>query len=177
MDIMPNLVSFLPVIFVAVVIVYEKLRQNRIRNEYDEMQLEIRGKGAWYGFYAMILCWAVCFLVEKLFGFRFLTAANAVFFGIMISGSVIVGYSILHDSYYGMNRTGSGNAAFLALIALIEAVSIVFLVLLIREGVFADLKSPCTDDRVMIILCIPMFTTILAATLIRRLRPEEEGAE
>jgi len=49
---MSNLISFIPVIFVAIVIVCEKLRQNKIRNEYDEMQLEIRGRGAWYGFYA-----------------------------------------------------------------------------------------------------------------------------
>ena len=48
---MSNLISFLPVAFVVIVIVHEKLRQNKIRNEYDEMQLAIRGKGAWYGFY------------------------------------------------------------------------------------------------------------------------------
>ncbi len=171
---MSNLISFIPVIFVAIVIVCEKLRQNKIRNEYDEMQLEIRGRGAWYGFYAMILYWAVCFLLEQALDVHFLTAVNAVFLGVMISGSVIVGYSILHDSYYGMNRAGSRNAAFLAVIAVIEVVAVVFLIRLLAEGVFADLRTPCRDERMMIVLCIPLFTTILTTTLIRRMKPEEE---
>ncbi len=177
MILMSNLISFLPVAFVVIVIVHEKLRQNKIRNEYDEMQLAIRGKGAWYGFYTLILYWAVCFFAEKTCDFHFLNAANAVFLGIMISGSVIVGYSILHDSYYGMNRTGSRNGFFLAVIAAIEAVSIIYLVLMIREGMFADFQVPCTDERLIVLLCIPMFTTILITTLIRRLSPEEEGEE
>ena len=174
MILMSNLISFLPVAFVVIVIVHEKLRQNKIRNEYDEMQLAIRGKGAWYGFYTLILYWAVCFFAEKTCDFHFLNAANAVFLGIMISGSVIVGYSILHDSYYGMNRAGSRNAAFLAVIAVIEAVAVVFLVKLFAEGVFKDLRTPCKDDRMLIVLCIPLFTTFLTATLIRRIKPEEE---
>ena len=171
---MSNLISFIPVIFVAIVIVCEKLRQNKIRSEYDEMQLEIRGRGAWYGFYAMILYWAACFLLEQGLDVHFLTAANAVFLGVMISGSVIVGYSILHDSYYGMNRAGSRNAAFLAVVAVIEVVAVVFLIRLFADGVFADLKTPCMDDRMLIVLCIPLFTTILVTTLIRRMKPEEE---
>ena len=172
---MSNLISFIPVLFVVIVIVCEKLRQNRIRNEYDEMQLEIRGRGAWYGFYAMILYWAACFLLETALEVHFLTARNAVFLGIMISGSVIVGYSILHDSYYGMNRNGSRNIPFLAVIAAIEIVCIVFLARMAAGGAFADLKTPCTDERLMIVLCIPLFTTILVTTVIRRMRPEEEG--
>ena len=171
---MSNLISFIPVIFVAIVIVCEKLRQNKIRSEYDEMQLEIRGRGAWYGFYAMILYWAACFLLEQALDVHFLTAANAVFLGVMISGSVIVGYSILHDSYYGMNRAGSKNVAFLAVITVIEVVAIVFLIMLLAEGAFADLRTPYKDDRMLIVLCIPLFTTILVTTLIRRMKPEEE---
>ena len=173
---MSNLISFLPVVFVVIVIVHEKLRQNKIRNEYDEMQLAIRGKGAWYGFYTLILYWAVCFFAEKTCDFHFLNAANAVFLGIMISGSVIVGYSILHDSYYGMNRSNSRNYPFLAVISGIEVCCVICLVSLIREGLFRDLSIPCEDSRLMIVLCIPLFTTILVTTLIRHLKPEEEEA-
>ena len=173
---MSKVFSFLPVAFVVVVIVYEKFRQKGIRNEYDEMQLEIRGRGAWYGFYAMILYWACCFILENTFGLRFLTAGNAVFLGIMISGSVVVGYSILHDSYYGMNRSGSKNLYFLCLIAVIEFICVAIFIAMLRSGVFSDLKTPCADERIMLVLCIPMFTTILITTLIRRLKPEEEDA-
>ena len=176
---MSNLISFLPIVFVVIVIVFEKFRQKGIRSEkeYDEMQLELRGKGAWYGFYSLILYWAVIFMAETAFGFRFLSAGNAVFLGLMVSGSVIVGYSILHDSYYGMNRTGPRNGAFLVLIALIEAAAVFFLVKMVSEGIFQDFSKTCTDDRLLILLCLPMFTTILITTLIRRLRPEEEGEE
>ena len=172
---MSNLISFLPVVLVVIVIVYEKYRQNNIRSEkaYDEMQLEIRGRGAWYGFYSMILYWAVCFLMEQTLNVHFLSAANAVFLGIMISGSVIAGYSILHDSYYGMNRNGSRNGFFLAVIVLIEAAAVVVLVKMAGEGVFQDFSKTCTDERLLILLCLPMFTTILITTLIRRLKPEE----
>ena len=47
------------------------------------------------------------------------------------------------------------------------------LVKMIGEGIFKNLKTPCTDDRLMIILCLPLFTTILIATLFRCLKPEE----
>ena len=172
---MSNLISFLPIAFVVIVIVCEKFRQKNVRSEkeYDEMQLEIRGRGAWYGFYSLILYWAACFLFESALEIHFLTATNAVFFGIMISGSVIVGYSILHDSYYGMNQPGSRNGVFLVVIAAIEVFGIYFLVKMIGEGIFKNLKTPCTDDRLMIILYLPLFTTILIATLFRCLKPEE----
>lgn len=176
MSVMDRLITFLPVLVVAVVIISEKFRQNRIRNEYDEMQLEIRGRGAWYGFYVLILYWAVCFIMENSFALHFLNAGNAVFLGLMISGSVIVGYSILHDSYYGMNRSGSRNVYFLAVIAIVEIVAVANLIGMIGAGAFSDLTKPCKDDRLLLILCIPIFTTILITTLIRRLRPEEEEA-
>ena len=172
---METLITFLPVAFVVIVIMYEKLRQNKVQSEYDEMQLEIRGRGAWYGFYSLILYWAAYFLLETAVDFRFLTAGNAVFLGVMVSGSVVVGYSILHDSYYGMNRTGTRNLTFLVIIALIEVVCVVYLIMMIKEGMFTDLQTTCTDKRMMILMCIPMFTTILVTTLIRRMRPEDEG--
>lgn len=172
---MSKLVLFLPVLFVVIVIVWEKFRQKKIRNEYDEMQLEIRGKGAWYGFYSLILYWAVFFIAENAFDFHFFTAGNAVFLGIMIGGSVIVGYSILHDSYYGLNWSDSRNLIFLGLICMIEVVAVVNLIGMILGGAFADPKTTCTDDRMMMVLCIPLFTTILITTLIRRMNPEEEG--
>ena len=174
---MEKIITFLPFAFVVIVIVYEKFRQKKIQMKYDEMQLEIRGRGAWYGFYALILYWAVIFLMESIAGFRFLTAGSAVFLGVMVSGSVIVGYSILHDSYYGMNVSGSGNIFFIVVIAAIETVCVVYLILLVNEGMFADLKTVCTDSRLMLPMCIPMFTTILVTTLIRRLGPGEEGDE
>lgn len=173
---MEKLITFLPVAFVVIVIMYEKLRQNKVQSEYDEMQLEIRGRGAWYGFYSLILYWAAYFLLETAVDFRFLTAGNAVFLGVMVSGSVVVGYSILHDSYYGMNRSRSRNYPFFAVLIVIEAVSIFYLIRLVREGMFSDLRTACADDRLMIVLCIPLFTTILVTTLIRHLKPEEEEA-
>ena len=87
---------------------HEKSRQKRIDQEYDEMQLRFRAKGAWYAFYAMILFMAVYLILESS-GFSLLTAADALFLGAVVCGSVNVGYSILHDSYYGLNRTGGRN--------------------------------------------------------------------
>lgn len=172
---MLNLNMIIPVLFVAIVIIWEKFRQKNVRTQkqYDEMQLEIRGKGAWYGFYTLIVYWAVCSLAENVLDIHFLSASNAVFLGIMTGGSAMTGYSILHDSYYGMNMTGSRSIRFLSVIAVIEACAIVYLIMLILDGVFADLHIPCTDGRLLIVLCIPMFTTILVTTLIRRMRPEE----
>lgn len=169
--------SLIPVAFVVIVIVYEKFfRQRKIRDAYDEMQLAIRGRGAWYGFYVFIVYWGVLYAPEKLCGFHFLTAGNAVFLGIMVSGSVIAGYSILHDSYYGMNRSRKRNYPFLTMICVVEALCVFQLIRLAAEGLFRDLSAPCTDDRLMIVLCIPLFTTILVTTLIRHLKPEEEEA-
>ena len=57
---------------------HEKSRQKRISQEYDEMQLRIRGKGAWYSFYSIILYMALYMLLEKAGGFALLSAADYV---------------------------------------------------------------------------------------------------
>ncbi len=166
--------SLIPIVFVVVVIFYEKIKQNKISNKYDEMQLRIRGKSAWYGFYSSVFYLAVCYFAEKIFDIHVLTASDAVFLGIMISGSVIVGYSILHDSYYGLNWKNSRNVIFLIIIAAVDVFLIYSLAGLIMDGALKDLKTPCTDHRMMPVLCMPILTTILITTLIRHIRPEEE---
>ena len=62
------------------------------------------------------------------------------------------------------------------MICVVEALCVFQLIRLAAEGLFRDLSAPCTDDRLMIVLCIPLFTTILVTTLIRHLKPEEEEA-
>lgn len=162
-------------IAVAVFLIWhEKSRQKRIEQEYDEMQLRIRGRGAWYAFYTMILYMAVYMVLEKAFGFFLLTPADALFLGTIICGSVNVGYSILHDSYYGMNRSGRGNTGFLLIVAAMEVLGIVMLVRLVSGGILKDLTQPIRDERLLPVLCLPLFTTILAFTLYRRMHPEEE---
>ena len=130
---------------------HEKSRQKRIDQEYDEMQLRFRAKGAWYAFYAMILFMAVYLILESS-GFSLLTAADALFLGAVVCGSVNVGYSILHDSYYGLNRTGGRNILFIGLIAIMEIVSVCMLVRMAAEGCFADLTPTIRDDRILIVL-------------------------
>ncbi len=162
-------------IVVAVfMVLYEKKRQKRISDEYDEMQLRIRGKGAWYSFYAMIFYMAAYMILEKATGFAMLSAADAVFLGVIICGSVNVGYSILHDSYYGLNRSGASSLIFLVIMVVMEAVSIVVLIRLAGSGILKGWRQTIVDERILIVLCLPLFTTILAATAARRLQPEEE---
>lgn len=158
----------------AFVIWHEKNRQKRISQEYDEMQLRIRGKGAWYSFYTVILYMAVYMLLEKAAGFAMLTAADALFLGTIACGSVNAGYSILHDSYYGMEQTGRQNRLFIGIVAVMEVMGVFVLVRLIQEGVLRGWSETIRDDRILIVLCLPLFTTILTATAIRRLHPEEE---
>ncbi len=167
-------ISVIPFALVIAVIVYQKMRQKKISDEYDEMQLRIRGKGAWYGFYVSVFYLAVCYFAEKVFDIHVLTSSDAVFLNVMISGSVIAGYSILHDSYYGMNQSNSRNILFLVLIAAADIICIFCLVNMIQSGSIQNLKIPCTDERMMPSMCIPILTTILITTLVRHMRPEEE---
>ncbi len=166
--------SVIPFALVVIAIIYEKSRQKKLSNEYDEMQLRIRGKSAWYAFYGSVFYLAVVYIIENVFSIRFLSSFYAVFLGVMISGCILVGYSIMHDSYYGMNRSGSRNLFFILLIGAADTGCVICFVRMLMEGVFRDLKTPCTDDRLVIVLCIPLLTTILVTTLIRHLKPEEE---
>ncbi len=161
----------------AFLIWHEKSRQRNISQEYDEMQLRNRAKGAWYSFYAMIFFMAFYMILEKTIGFALLSAADALFLGTVVSGSVNAGYSIFHDSYYGMNRSGGRSRGFLLLIAVMDAVSAFTLARLAAAGTFSDIRQTITDERILIALCFPLFTTILAATLIRSMRREEEDDE
>ena len=156
---------------------HEKNRQKNISREYDEMQLRLRAKGAWYAFYTMIFFMGLYMILEKTAGFALFTAADALFLGAVVSGSVNAGYSILHDSYYGMNRSGGRGRGFLLLIAVMEIIAVFTLVRLAAAGAFSDLRHTIHDERILIVLCLPLFTTILTATLIRSLRREEEDDE
>ncbi len=161
------------IIAIAVgLIFYEKKRQKKIDQAYDEMQLRIRGEGAWYAFYTMVFYMAACMILEKCAGIRILSASDALFLGTVISGSVLAGYTILHDSYFGMNR--SSNKGFLLLIGVMEIFCVVMLVSLAREGIFRDLTKPAEDERIVTVLCIPLFTTILGASLYRSVHKTEE---
>ena len=73
-----------------------------------------------------------------------------------------------------MNQTGRRNLMFIVIIAVMEIVSVFMLVRLCRAGVFSSLSQPITDERILIVLCLPMFSTILIASLVSRMRPEEE---
>ena len=174
---MSSLTAVLILAAAVLLILLEKGRQRRISTEYDEMQLRLRAKGAWYAFSAMIFFMALYMILEKGTGFALLSASDALFLGAIVSGSVNAGYCILHDSYFGMNRSGGRGRAFLLLIAVMEAFSLFMLTRLLAAGAFSDIRKTIQDDRILIVLCLPLFTTILAATLIRGMRREEEDDE
>jgi len=167
-------------IFIVLIVCFlakEKTRQKKIEQQFDERQLRIRGQSAWYGIYTMLVCAAAAVLAESVTGRQLLSAGQGLFFGAMLSLSVSVGFSILHDSYYPMDREERQNRIFLVLIAAVDVLCMVLLALMIRDGAFRGMESIQNDSRVLPAMCIPPLTVILICSLLRAAQDGKEDDE
>ena len=78
-------------------------KDGRVKTEYDERQLIVRGKSYTYAFWGMLVANAVMIGLEEGNADLPVLGLNQFFIPILIGIIIQVSYSIFHDAYKGMN--------------------------------------------------------------------------
>ena len=94
----------------------------KVRTEYDERQLRVRGDAYRYAFYSVIICEVILLILE--FGEVALPIPTYVlhFGGILIGCLVLCTYCIWKDAYWGLNNNRRRYGIILVVAGLLNAV-------------------------------------------------------
>ncbi len=142
----------------------------KVRTEYDERQLRVRGDAYRYAFYSVIICEVILLILA--FGEITLPVPEYVlhFGGILIGCLVLCTYCIWKDAYWGLNNNRRRYGIILVVAGLLNAiplygalshrttldfpyVNLLTCVMLLVVGVelllkhFLDLRAESAEDR------------------------------
>ncbi|MBR4760283.1 MAG: hypothetical protein IK078_09085 [Lachnospiraceae bacterium] len=111
-------------IFVLLMKIVNKDR--KLKTEYDEKQLAVRGIGYKYGFFTIIF-YDLAIVVISAMGIKIPMIPEMVLFtGVMLGAIVMASYDIWHDAYMGLNTNAKGFAVFAVIVAGINLLSALF---------------------------------------------------
>ena len=90
---------------ILVVVLFKIANTDRkIKSEYDERQQRIRGRAYKYAFYTMVI-YQVLMIGMEIGGISLpIEAYVSEFFGIFLGVTVLGGYCVWHDVYWGLNN-------------------------------------------------------------------------
>lgn len=155
-------------LIIAVALILIANNNRKVRSEYDERQLRVRGDAYRYAFYSVLIYEVIVFILE--FGEFSLPFEGYVthFAGIIIGVLVLSGYCIWKDAYWGLNNNRKRYGIILVIAGLLN----VFPVVATLTG-----KSDGSFPYVNFLVCIMLIVTgieLLAKHLLDR-RAEKAG--
>ncbi len=147
-------------------------KDGKVRTEYDERQKAVRGNAYRYAFYAGALAEAavMCVLMS---GIELPVEPYAlVFFGLMISCTVLAGYCVWHDVYWGLNNDHRRYNIIIAAAVVLN----IFPVAMAAKGgsLMENGKLGMASLNITVLI---MMVVILILSLIRRLLDSREERE
>lgn len=111
-------------IFVAILIAKMTRKDGSVKCKYDERQEIIRGRGFKYGFYTLLIYFALDIFLEELLE-RFAEQSVILFIGMCLGLAVYAVYGIWNDGYISLNENPTRVIITFILIAVFNfAVSI-----------------------------------------------------
>ncbi|MCQ2567863.1 MAG: hypothetical protein MJ127_05645 [Mogibacterium sp.] len=121
-----KVIGFICGVGVALLLVWAVLKRSNTdgstHTEYDERQKVIRGIGFKYGFYTLITYLFLLMLAE-IAELKLPVSTSVIYFtGIVISGLVLSGYTIMHDAYWGLNNNIQFYTRFLMSIGVLNLI-------------------------------------------------------
>ena len=157
-------------LILAVALILISNNNRKVRTEYDERQLRVRGDAYRYAFYSVIICEVILLILA--FGEITLPVPEYVlhFGGILIGCLVLCTYCIWKDAYWGLNNNRRRYGIILVVAGLLNAiplygalshrttldfpyVNLLTCVMLLVVGVelllkhFLDLRAESAEDR------------------------------
>ena len=109
-------------LILAIALILISNNNRKVRTEYDERQLRVRGDAYRYAFYSVIICEVI--LLVLAFGEVTLPVPDYVlhFGGILIGCLVLSTYCIWKDAYWGLNNNRRRYGIILVVAGLLNAV-------------------------------------------------------
>ena len=153
---------------VAVALILISNNNRKVRTEYDERQLRVRGDAYRYAFYSVIICEVILLILA--FGEITLPVPEYVlhFGGILIGCLVLCTYCIWKDAYWGLNNNRKRYGVILVVAGLFNAIP-----------VFTSLSGAVGSDFPYVnLLCCVMLVVVGAELLLKQLADKRaENAE
>ncbi len=109
-------------LILAIALILISNNNRKIKSEYDERQLRVRGDAYRYAFYTVLICEVILFILA--FGEFSLPVPEYVlhFAGILIGCLVLSGYCIWKDAYWGLNNNRKRYGIILVVAGLLNAI-------------------------------------------------------
>ena len=109
-------------LILAIALILISNNNRKVRTEYDERQLRVRGDAYRYAFYSVIICEVILLILA--FGEVTLPVPDYVlhFGGILIGCLVLSTYCIWKDAYWGLNNNRRRYGIILVVAGLLNAV-------------------------------------------------------
>lgn len=111
-------------LILAIALIFISNNNRKVRSEYDERQLRVRGDAYRYAFYSVIICEVILLILA--FGEVTLPVPDYVlhFGGILIGCLVLSTYCIWKDAYWGLNNNRRRYGIILVVAGLLNAIPI-----------------------------------------------------
>ena len=110
---------------VAVVLILLANNNRKLKTQYDERQLKVRGDAYRYAFYT-VLVWEAILFVLSYGEFTYPIPEHVLHFaGIILGILVLSGYSIWKDAYWGLNNNRRRYGIILVVAGLLNALPLI----------------------------------------------------
>ena len=146
-------------LILAVALILISNNNRKVRTEYDERQLRVRGDAYRYAFYSVIICEVILLILA--FGEITLPVPEYVlhFGGILIGCLVLCTYCIWKDAYWGLNNNRRRYGIILVVAGLLNAIPL-----------YGALSHRTTLDFPYVnLLCCVMLVVVGAELLLKQL--------
>lgn len=144
-------------------------KDNSLKQNYDERQELLRGRGAKYGLYTMMFMNLALFLLETT-GVRLpMSTGLALFFSVLIGGSVWAVYCIWKDAYFALNQKAG---VFIGVFLVVGIINLIIGIDAFLDGV--AFQNNQLTLRSMNLFCAIMIIVICGALILKKVCKDRE---
>ncbi len=155
---------------VLCVIVYAiAQKDNSMKQNYDERQELLRGRGAKYGLYTMTFLNFALFLLEVAGVCLPMSTGLALFFSVLIGGSVWAVYCIWKDAYFALNQKAN---VFIGVFLVMGIINLILGIDAFLDGV--AIQNNQLTLRSMNLFCGIMMIVICGALIVKKVCKDRE---
>ena len=147
-------------------------RDHKMETQYDERQMEIRGKAYRLAFYTLLIYEAVMMCLDVAEIQLPVEPYFIHFLGIVIGGTVLAEYTIWHDSYWGQNNNIKRYVVVFAACILLNLIPLIGP---IRNG--SLMENGKMSIAIVNLVAVVLLVVILITTLLKMVRDRNATEE
>lgn len=144
-------------------------KDNSLKQNYDERQELLRGRGAKYGLYTMMFLNLALFLLETAGVCLPVSTGLALFFSVLIGGSVWAVYCIWKDAYFALNQKVN---VFIGVFLVMGVINLIIGIDAFLEGV--AFQNNQFTLRSLNLFCAIMVLVICGALILKKVCKDRE---